>query len=91
VNSITEFSFLRVRKPKSSCRIQRNQAGLFAEVPKENDNDLEIGKVLLTSTGKDIASICAPELINKFDEYVIAKWKEKGVEIIGPSLPTQSD
>lgn len=49
--------------------------------PKEKDNDLLLGNVLLTSIGREIASICIPETIAGFDEYIIEDWKKNGIKV----------
>jgi len=49
--------------------------------PKENHNEISIGKVLLTSIGEELADICTPETIDGFDNYIIKKWKESGIEV----------
>ena len=49
--------------------------------PKEKDNALIFGKVSLTSVGMELASICVPETVAGFDDYIIEEWKKKGIEI----------
>jgi len=47
--------------------------------PKENDNELSVGKVLLTSIGEEISSICNPEIIPDFINYVIEEFTKNGI------------
>lgn len=47
---------------------------------KENNNEINIGKVLLTNIGEELASICVPETITNFDQYIVEEWKKKGIE-----------
>ena len=54
----------------------------------ENKNNLNIGFVILTSIGEELASICTPENITGFDEYIIKKWTEEGIEITNLTHPT---
>lgn len=58
--------------------------------PKEKDNILQTGKVMLTNIGRELASICAPETVTGFDEYIIEKWKTKGIEIIKQTSSAES-
>ncbi|MEK9166845.1 MAG: DUF2806 domain-containing protein [Patescibacteria group bacterium] len=69
-------------------------APFVLKFPKESDNEINIGKVLLTSIGKELASICAPETIAGFDQYVIEEWKKKGIDvnnITSPAKPSPND
>lgn len=52
---------------------------------KEKDNDLSIGQILLTNIGKELASICVPETVAGFDEFIIDEWKKKGIEVTNPT------
>ena len=54
------------------------------EFQKEKDNNLKIGKVLLTSMGKELASICRPEKIVGFEEYVMNEWIKEGIKLSSP-------
>jgi len=44
---------------------------------EDRDNVFEIGRVVLSKTGKDLARICGPEQIPGFFDYIIQKWKDK--------------
>ncbi|MDO6783526.1 DUF2806 domain-containing protein [Neptunomonas phycophila] len=44
------------------------------EFPKNSDNELNIGKVLLTRAGQELAPICGAQRNEKFYEYVIEQW-----------------
>ncbi len=46
--------------------------------PKDTENTLEMGKVLLTKTGKELAPICGSQADPEFFEYIIEKWKKEG-------------
>ena len=58
-----------------------NNASYAIKFPTEKDNSLALGKVLLTTIGREIASICIPETIAGFDEYIIEEWKKNGIEV----------
>lgn len=51
------------------------------EFSNEKNNQLEIGHALLTNIGEELASICKPEIVAGFDEYVIKKLNEKGIKV----------
>ena len=45
------------------------------EMPKDADNQLAIGKALLTRIGRELAPICGSKPVEGFWEYVKDKWK----------------
>ena len=47
---------------------------LILDMPENTDNDLQIGKVLLTQTGEELAHICRSKPVPEFMEYVKEKW-----------------
>ncbi|MCY3789212.1 MAG: DUF2806 domain-containing protein [Gemmatimonadetes bacterium] len=49
---------------------------LALEMPKDADNGLGIGKVLLTKIGQELAPICGSESVEGFRDYVLDKWKQ---------------
>ena len=66
--------------------VQRNLPKKFAvhyygkplklEMPKDTDNELEIGRVLLTKIGQELAPICGSKSVEGFRGYVMDKWKQ---------------
>ena len=78
----TEYltGYIREADPQTTVAIYKN-ASYTIKFPKEKNNDLGVGKVLLTSIGRELASICIPETVTGFDEYIIEEWKKKGLEI----------
>ena len=44
------------------------------ELPKDSDNDLRIGKVLLTSVGQELAHICGSKPDDDFFDFVLRRW-----------------
>jgi len=67
--------------PKGTV-VTYKDAPYLLKFPNENDNHLNIGKVLLTSIGSELASICVPEVVAGLEEYVVNMWKSQGVEVI---------
>jgi hypothetical protein len=47
--------------------------------PKDSDNDLELGKVILTRAGQQLAPVCAPTSVEGFFEYVKERWIGKSL------------
>ncbi|MBH0205105.1 MAG: DUF2806 domain-containing protein [Nitrospira sp.] len=52
--------------------------------PKDADNDLEVGKVLLTRAGQQLAPVCASTPVEGFFEYMKERW-------VGQSLIPKSE
>ncbi len=57
---------------------------LNIEFDKEKDNDLQIGKVLLTKTGQQLASICGSKPVDGFQDYTIEKWTQQSLILSSP-------
>ena len=53
---------------------------LILEMPKPANNELNIGKVLLTRIGLELVSICGSKPVEGFWEYVKERWKEYSPE-----------
>jgi len=51
---------------------------ILLELTKESDNDMEIGHVLLTKVGQELATICGSSPDSDFLEYILKIWKAKG-------------
>ena len=49
---------------------------LILEMPKDTDNQLQIGTVVLTKIGEELAPICGSQPVEGFYEYVKEQWKE---------------
>lgn len=47
--------------------------------PKDQDNQLELGKVLLTRAGQQLAPVCAPTPVEGFFEFVQEWWRKKSL------------
>ena len=46
------------------------------EMPKESDNPMVFGTVLLTQVGQELVSICGSQPVDGFFEYIVEKWKD---------------
>lgn len=49
---------------------------LKLEMPKEDGNKLDIGQVILTQVGKELANVCKASGVDGFVEYVKEQWKQ---------------
>lgn len=66
--------FRRLKLPKKHDVLYYGQS-LQLEMPKDEDNELQLGHVLLTRVGQELAPICGSEPVDGFLEYVKEKWK----------------
>jgi hypothetical protein len=46
------------------------------EMPKDKDNEIEIGKVMLTKIGEELAPICGSKPVDGFMDFVKERWKK---------------
>ena len=65
--------FRRLRIPKVATVFYYGQP-VTLTFPKDSDNELEIGKVLLTRAGQQLAPVCAPTPVDGYFQYVKEKW-----------------
>lgn len=54
------------------------------EFKNEKDNDLDIGNVLLSKTGDELAAICGSKPVSGFLDYIINHWLSKGLKLSSP-------
>jgi len=67
-------NFRRLELPKNPTVFYYGQPVLL-EMPKEEDNELELGHVLLTKVGQELAPICGCQPIDGFLDFVKDRWK----------------
>ncbi len=67
--------FRRLRLPKTVTVLYYGRP-LLLEMPKQSDNELGVGKALLTRAGQELAPICGSRPVEGFWEYVQEKWKQ---------------
>lgn len=60
-------------------KISYQNTGFNLEFPKEKDNELNIGKVILSSTGVELSTICRPDKIAGLVDYVKKYWIAKEI------------
>jgi len=70
-NSLTGFR--RLSLPKRFYVLYYGQE-LLLEMPKDEDNELELGHVLLTKVGQELAPICGSQPVDGFLDFVKVRW-----------------
>lgn len=65
--------FRRLRLPKIATVFYYGQP-VTLTFPKDSDNELDLGKVLLTRAGQQLAPVCAPTAVDGYFQYVKEKW-----------------
>ena len=86
--SFQSIAYQRSGFPQTTVAVYKNAAYTF-KFSKKKDNILNLGNVILTNIGRELASICVPETVAGFDEYVIEEWKKKGVKITKQTSPAK--
>jgi hypothetical protein len=71
-NSLSGFR--RLQLPKKFHTMYFGEP-LGLEMPKDEDNELQIGHVLLTKIGQELAPICGSTPVDGFRDYVKERWK----------------
>lgn len=64
--------------------------GIWIEFPQPENNELQVGKVLLTQAGQQLASIATAGPVEGFPDYVREQWKKFGhkTEPTGEPVPS---
>ena len=68
--------FQLMKLPKTFSVLYYGQSIIF-EMPNDDDNSIDVGSVLLTKLGKELAPICGSQPVNGFKEYILEYWKSK--------------
>ena len=71
--SLAGFKITGLRK--TFAAVYRGEP-LMLELPKEEMNDVPIGKVLLTKLGKELVTVCPAPRVDGFVDYVKEQWKD---------------
>lgn len=50
-------------------------------LPKDNDNELNMGKVMLTQAGRQLAPVCGAQMNEKFLPYLVDYYKGKEIDV----------
>lgn len=65
--------FRRLHLPRSGTVLYYGQP-VTLTLPNDADNDLELGKVLFTRAGQQLAEVCGSKPVDGFFQYVKEKW-----------------
>lgn len=52
---------------------------MLVEFPLDRENEIALGKVLLTTTGKELVNIAGSQMSKDFHEWVLNKWINEGL------------
>ncbi|OOG60163.1 DUF2806 domain-containing protein [Rhodanobacter sp. C03] len=58
---------------------------VVVEMPQESENSMQLGNVLFTRAGNELARIVVATPLPDFKEYALKKWQELGYKIISPA------
>ncbi|MBD2075083.1 DUF2806 domain-containing protein [Phormidium sp. FACHB-592] len=59
-------------------------SSITIDFPTDQNNQLEIGRVIFTKAGQELAQICISEPVPDFLDYVLDIWKKKGLIVSSP-------
>lgn len=59
--------------------------------PHDESNRVDLGKVVLSITGHELAPICGAQQVDGFFEFVVETWRKKGIEVIIPDCASPGD
>ena len=82
-------NFKRLKIPKD-IYIQYYGTQVRVEFRNERDNELSVGKVLLSKVGEELAPISGSHPVPGFLEYVIENWTKQGITVT-TALPSKPD
>jgi hypothetical protein len=87
--SISGFSYKRLSR---QIPLSYFSARILLALPLEENNELDIGQILLTKVGVELASVCGRQPVHGYFDYAMAHWIEKGITISSPwPAPPPSD
>ena len=82
--------FQRTQIPKKAALFYYDRP-LVLEFPNEADNKLSVGTVLLTRSGKELASICGSTPVEGFFEYVYDRWASESLVPPRDPVPAKAE
>jgi Protein of unknown function (DUF2806) len=80
-NSASAYQLLQL--PKQICT-SYHQTKIYIDFPLEQNNNLMVGKIMLTKTARELASICVSEHIPDLLEYILGFWRDQGLIVSSP-------
>jgi hypothetical protein len=82
--SIEPVSGYTRHKLKKRVALRYHGEVILVEFPSEENNRLDLGHVMLTRPGLQLASICAAKPVEGFKEYCLEKWKGESLFLSSP-------
>jgi hypothetical protein len=76
--------FRRTNLPKK-FRVFYYGVPLETEMPESKPGELQVGHVLLTRVGQELAPICGSTPVPGFRDYAILQWEKDGLSLSSPS------
>ena len=86
-NNLTGFKRIKLSK---KLVLHYYRKPLHLNLPKDTDNELGTGKVLLTRLGQELAPICGSKPVEGFWEYVRDNWKNYLPKPVTENRPASS-
>ncbi len=83
-NNLTGYILAKLEK---TLHLTGDGVHIALEMPNNENNTLNIGKVLLTKAGEQLLSVVDSKPSEEFKQYVIAKWTEFGYK---PATPMRA-
>lgn len=80
-NPMTEFTVTKLTK---RILLQYYGQPIIIEFKKEENNELAIGKVMLTKTGEQLARICGSTPVEGFIDYTLDNFVRQGLTVSSP-------
>lgn len=81
-------SGFRLEKLPKQTRLAYYGGLVELELPASENNYLNIGHVLLSKVGQELAPLCASTAVDGFLDYVVGKWRTENIRVspIGPHV-----
>jgi hypothetical protein len=80
-NSVGGYRLKGMGKRQSALYFDRS---VVIEFPQSENNEISIGKVLLTATGKELLSICGATMDEEYFRLVLTHWRSSGFTVTAP-------
>ena len=89
-HSVAGFSLLKIPK---RATVSYHEKPVQLTFPNDAENTLDVGKVLLTHAGQELATLCGAKPVEGFFEFVCERWRGQGLipkEATAPSTSAGS-
>lgn len=76
-----DFTGFQLKNLPKNIELSYNDNLINIEFSKDENNNLDIGKVLLSETGQQLTSICTVSFEDEILNYTIENWKKKSLKV----------